>query len=283
MPSRILREGILTSERVAALAWDEEVFYRRLMSVVDDFGRFHGNPKLVRAACYPLHLEKVSDADIVKWLRATEKAGLVSVYPAPDGKRYLEMLDFRQQVRAKDSKFPAREAQPPDNRNATATHMHSKRGASVHLDGGGGEDGVEGVSEDGDGGAPRAHATPAAAICKAIREAGIPKVSPSNQMLLTLLDAGATLEEFLDAAPKAVGKSDGFSYLLGVVKGKREDAALAANGIHRGPLPQTETAFARGRREMVEQMTGGRVSAKPPGQGKTITENVNATDPLALG
>lgn len=35
MPSRILREGILTSERVNALAPLEELFYRRLMSVVD--------------------------------------------------------------------------------------------------------------------------------------------------------------------------------------------------------------------------------------------------------
>jgi hypothetical protein len=40
MPVRILREGILTSERVDTLSPAAEVFYRRLMSVVDDFGRF---------------------------------------------------------------------------------------------------------------------------------------------------------------------------------------------------------------------------------------------------
>lgn len=109
MPNRILREGILTSERIAKLSWPAEVFYRRLMSVVDDFGRYYANATLLRAACFPLQLEKVSDADIAKWTRETEEAALVSVYPAEDGKRYLQLRDFRQQVRAKASKFP----QPP--------------------------------------------------------------------------------------------------------------------------------------------------------------------------
>lgn len=142
MPNRVLRDGILTSERVASLGWEEEVFYRRIMSVVDDFGRFHANSKLLRAACYPLQLEKVSDADIGKWLRATEKAGLVSVYPAPDGKRYLELSDFRQQVRAKESRYPARAEPMPPNRSADAQQTLSICTASAHVDGGG--DGDEG-------------------------------------------------------------------------------------------------------------------------------------------
>lgn len=106
MPNRILREGILTSERVERLNWAEEVFYRRLMSVVDDYGRYYARPALLLAACYPLLLKKVSDSDIEKWLSACENAALVSVYPAEDGKRYLQLLDFKQQVRAAASKFP---------------------------------------------------------------------------------------------------------------------------------------------------------------------------------
>lgn len=105
MPTRLLRDGILTSEPVCSLGWAEEVFYRRLMSVVDDHGRFHALPKLLRASLYPLQIDKVSDADIGKWIAACEKAALVSVYPAQDGKRYLQILKFGQQVRSK-SKFP---------------------------------------------------------------------------------------------------------------------------------------------------------------------------------
>lgn len=133
MPNRILREGILTSEGVNALGWPEEVFYRRLMSVVDDFGRFYATPKIIRAACYPLHIDKVSDSDIGKWLTACVTAALVRVYPAEDGKRYLELLNFRQQVRAKDSKFPAFDAQLVDTCAADATQASSKRAASAPV------------------------------------------------------------------------------------------------------------------------------------------------------
>lgn len=131
MPNRVLREGILTSERVNALNWPEEVFYRRLMSVVDDYGRYYATPMLLRAACYPLHLNKVSDSDIEKWLTACVNAALVRVYPAKDGKRYLEMRDFKQQVRAKESKFPPAICKC----SADATQMSSKCEACAHLDG----------------------------------------------------------------------------------------------------------------------------------------------------
>lgn len=130
MPNRILREGILTSERVARLGWPAEVFYRRLMSVVDDFGRYYATPMLLRAACYPLHLDKVSDSDIGKWLAVCAEADLVRVYPAEDGKRYLQMLDFRQQVRATASKFP----KMPDGCVADAQQVHINSEASAHLD-----------------------------------------------------------------------------------------------------------------------------------------------------
>ena len=62
MPNRVIREGILTSERIEMLGWAEEVFYRRLMSVVDDFGRYYARPALLRAACYPLLLTKRMEA-----------------------------------------------------------------------------------------------------------------------------------------------------------------------------------------------------------------------------
>lgn len=106
MPNRILRDGILASPRMAKLGWPEEVFYRRLMSVVDDFGRYYADPGMLHAACYPRQLNKVSDSDIGKWLTACVNAALVRVYPAKDGESYLQLLDFGQQVRAKKSKYP---------------------------------------------------------------------------------------------------------------------------------------------------------------------------------
>lgn len=129
MPTRIIREGILTSERIAKLGWAEEVFYRRLMSVVDDYGRFHALAPLLRAACYPLQLEKVSDSDIEKWLRCAEKAALVRVYSAQDGKRYLTILDFGQRLQSK-SKFPA-----PPNEAPESTVVHRESPETTAIDG----------------------------------------------------------------------------------------------------------------------------------------------------
>lgn len=125
MPTRMLREGILTSEPVSLLSWPAEVFYRRLMSAVDDFGRYYAKPELLRAACYPLQLDKVGNSDIAKWLGETQKTGLVRVYTVT-GKEFLEIVNFRQQVRAKHgSKYPA----PPTD----AKHMHSTCEADVTV------------------------------------------------------------------------------------------------------------------------------------------------------
>ena len=120
MPNRILREGIIESEDVNKLSWPAEVFYRRLMSKVDDFGRYDANARLLRAALYPLKLDKVSDRDTQGWLQETEAAGLVKVYEV-DSKRFLEVLKFKQQVRAKRSKYP----DPPGTCTAHAQHMLS--------------------------------------------------------------------------------------------------------------------------------------------------------------
>ena len=111
MPNRILRDAILTSERVASLDWAAEVFYRRLHSIVDDYGRHEAGQQLLRAKCYPLQTDSVRVADIARWMAACQKSGLILVYGV-NGKQYLEVCDFRQQTRT-DSKCP-----PPPAMNA---------------------------------------------------------------------------------------------------------------------------------------------------------------------
>ncbi len=102
MPTRLLREGILTSERVNRLSERAELFYRRLMSVADDYGRFHAHQTLLRAYCYPMRLNTVSEADVAGMLKECVDTGLLRVYG--DG-RYLEIVKFGQRTRT-PSKFP---------------------------------------------------------------------------------------------------------------------------------------------------------------------------------
>jgi hypothetical protein len=105
VPSRIVREGILDSERVDRLSEPAENFYRRLMSVVDDYGRYEADAVLLRAKCYPRRAHILTVPDIEQRLRETLESGLVVVY-RNGRKQYLQVVDFGQRVRS-ESKFPA--------------------------------------------------------------------------------------------------------------------------------------------------------------------------------
>lgn len=104
MPTRIIRDGILTSERINMLSERAELFYRRLMSVVDDYGRFPSNLMLLRASCYPLKLDSVKEDAIKKHLSEAKDAGLIDLYTVGN-KTYLEIKDFGQRINGKP-KFP---------------------------------------------------------------------------------------------------------------------------------------------------------------------------------
>lgn len=110
MGNRVVRAGILESESVNKLTWAGEVFYRRLMSILDDFGRCDGRPTILRSRLYPLRIDKVSEPDIVKWISECETAGLVRKYQV-DGKEYLEMFNFGQTVRIKKARVPPPETE----------------------------------------------------------------------------------------------------------------------------------------------------------------------------
>src|SRR5687768_9681921 len=57
MPNRIIRESIRTSETLATLSDGAERLFLRMTTTADDFGRFEGDPKIVRAACFPMMLD----------------------------------------------------------------------------------------------------------------------------------------------------------------------------------------------------------------------------------
>lgn len=104
VPTRLLREGILSSDRVDQLDAAAEVFYRRLMSKVDDLGLYDARPSILRSMLYPLRVDRVREADIPRWIATCEKAGLIALYVS-DGKPLLQMLDTKWLVRS-EPKWP---------------------------------------------------------------------------------------------------------------------------------------------------------------------------------
>lgn len=107
MPSRIIRDGIIESVAINSLPWEAELFYRRLMSIVDDYGRYSALPQLLVSRCYPLQVDKVSTSDVTKWLTLCSKQELIVLYKCIKDKPWLEIQQFNQRTRT-PSKFPAK-------------------------------------------------------------------------------------------------------------------------------------------------------------------------------
>lgn len=79
--------------------------------------------------------------------------------------------------------------------------------------------------------------TTVGAACLAMKAAGISDTAPGNPKLRALIDAGAELSEFLDAAQKAVASGNArYSYVLGIVAGERQRAAELVKQLHVPPL-----------------------------------------------
>jgi hypothetical protein len=131
MPNRYLREGIISSPRVNALSRGAELLYRRLHSVVDDYGRYFGSPGTIRAGCWPLCPERVSDDEIVEWLRECSKGSrpLIVCYEV-DSLRYIEITNFRQTLRSA-SKFPPNPATKVQKVSKPAENGKSKHPATT--------------------------------------------------------------------------------------------------------------------------------------------------------
>ncbi len=96
--SRMIRNWT-TSDTMDSLSPSAEIFFTRLIMVVDDYGAYHANPKLLRAACFPL--KSYTDVQVAEWLdeclAAKREDGeyLVVKYVA-GGKQYIQITKFGQ-------------------------------------------------------------------------------------------------------------------------------------------------------------------------------------------
>lgn len=121
MPNRILKESICTSETIHRLTRDEEVFFYRLLTACDDYGRMDARPRILRARCFPLELESIKDKDIAQSLERLQEVRLLELYDV-EGRPYLHVTtwDKHQQIRAKRPKYPA----PKDGATISGAIVH---------------------------------------------------------------------------------------------------------------------------------------------------------------
>lgn len=72
---------------------------------VDDYGCFYADTRLLKAHLFPLLLDSVREADLLRWMAECQKAGLIVLYES-DGKKYLQIVDFKQRLDKAKSKYP---------------------------------------------------------------------------------------------------------------------------------------------------------------------------------
>lgn len=123
--------------------------------------------------------------------------------------------------------------------------------------------------------------TKAGAVCVVIKAEGVHSVNPNHPDLLALIDAGAGVGHFAEAARMAAQKKKGFAYVLGIVRGQLADAQALADSVQAGGgLPgvgkaQPESFRARDdrvARERWEQMTGQTHPDSPPKQPSNVID-----------
>lgn len=103
MPNRVIRSGFLDSDKINSLSADEQLFFVRLMLVVDDYGCFDARLEMLRSQCYPMSDIRLTDVSAL--LTRCREVGLLSVYEV-DGKNYLIIHTFDQRLRQKRRKYP---------------------------------------------------------------------------------------------------------------------------------------------------------------------------------
>lgn len=110
MPSRVIRDGLLTSKSLRAVPVEVELTFVHLLLVVDDFGRFDADPDVLASALYPTRRAITPETVIahVETLAAQHDPALV-LYVA-DGKRFLQLTGWERHragtKRAARSKYP---------------------------------------------------------------------------------------------------------------------------------------------------------------------------------
>lgn len=123
MANRVLRDWT-ASESIDKISPEAEVFFTRLIMKADDYGSFYSNPKLIRAALFPL--KEYKDATISKWVNECIEAKLIFAYTV-EGKEYLRIENFGQRLRNMRSTFPQPDSNPLSIRRESPPETETKR------------------------------------------------------------------------------------------------------------------------------------------------------------
>lgn len=103
MPQRFLRPGLTNSSHWNRVSFPAQSLFVRLLTLVDDFGRYDARPALVRSHAFPVS-EDVEKSHVESMLDELANEELIIVYQV-DGKEYLQVERWVERARGA-SKYP---------------------------------------------------------------------------------------------------------------------------------------------------------------------------------
>lgn len=107
MPNRVIKDSLLTSEKVSSLTDFEFRLWVSMILLVDDAGRGDARPAIIKGRAFPLR-ERVSLKDIEVAVHGLAAKGCVSLYEV-GGKPYFWFPTWSNHQRVRDArpKYPA--------------------------------------------------------------------------------------------------------------------------------------------------------------------------------
>lgn len=111
MPNRMLRDWT-DSLKFDGISADAERLFVRLIMKADDYGRFHAEPRLIKASCFPL-IENLRPNDLTRWLDELSTRQLILRYET-DGRNCLAIVNYGQRLKKSRAKFPPMDGKEPD-------------------------------------------------------------------------------------------------------------------------------------------------------------------------
>ncbi len=241
---RTIKPEFPHSESMGRVSRDARLCFVLLWTIADDSGRLRGSSRMLASLLFPYD----DDAPnlIGSWLSDLEREGCIKRYEV-EGSTYIEIakwLSHQKIDKPSQSRFPAFDE--------SSRILANLRECSSEDLGPGPRTGIKEGTKDQEGTGVRA--SPAGAVCLALKRAGISKVNPGHPRLLSLLSAGAEVSEFVGFAQRALESASGdpFPYILAAVEKERVRAKATAGTLHHGRLPNKQEALEQNNRRIAE-------------------------------
>jgi hypothetical protein len=104
MPQRFLRPGLTTSDAWNSVSFPAQSFFIRLLTLVDDFGRYDGRVLVLHGQCFALRSD-ITPQETAALRSELHDSGLISVYQAA-GKEFIQINKWHERARGKVSRYP---------------------------------------------------------------------------------------------------------------------------------------------------------------------------------